>query len=117
MYHPVFTGRHTAPDHAVFMLSLLVCIGLSQPALVIAAGFDPTDPIPDRIATGTIPARLTEVANGFVSPVWGTFSPADTTRLFIADQARVLKAIEEIDRVAASGNFSADAGRIFTNTL
>ena len=55
--------------------------------------FDSSNPIAEIISNGTVTVQLTDIATGLVSPVWGTFSPVDTTRLFVADQVGILYAI------------------------
>jgi len=55
--------------------------------------FDSSNPIPEIITNGAVTIELTDIATGLVSPVWGTFSPVDTTRLFVVDQVGILYAI------------------------
>ncbi len=56
--------------------------------------FDPDDPIPAGIATGSVDIVLTEIASGLAAPVYGTAAPGDTERLFIVDQSGPIVAID-----------------------
>jgi len=51
-------------------------------------------PGPPPIARGNIEIRLTLVAEGFASPVWGTHAPNDSTRLFVVDQIGTVESID-----------------------
>ncbi len=52
------------------------------------------DPIPGSIPTGDIRVHLQPLATGLTAPNWGTFSPGDADRLFVADQDGILWAID-----------------------
>ena len=56
--------------------------------------FDPDNPIPAAIATGSVEVLLTEVATNLVAPNFGTSAPADVDRLFIVDQPGQVVAID-----------------------
>ena len=59
--------------------------------------FDPNNPIPAAIATGSIDIVLTDIVSGLVSPVYGIAAPGDAGRLFIVDQAGQIVAIDLSD--------------------
>ena len=56
--------------------------------------FDPDNPIPAVIATGSVEVLLTEVATDLVSPNFGTFAPMDADRLYVVDQPGQVVAID-----------------------
>ncbi len=57
-------------------------------------GFDPNDPIPAKIPIGSVNIKLTQIANGLTSPVYGTAAPGHAGRLFILDQPGQIIAID-----------------------
>lgn len=52
------------------------------------------NPVPAPIPQGDIQVQLQTVASGLTAPVWGTFAPGDTQRLFVADQTGVAWAVQ-----------------------
>jgi glucose/arabinose dehydrogenase len=67
-------------DVVVDDLSFTADMGMMPPP------FDPNNPIPATIATGSVDIELTEIANTLTSPVFGSSAPGDPDRLFIVDQ-------------------------------
>ena len=80
-----------------FLLILAACGGGgsgSPAATSPPAPPPPPGPITEPIARGNIEIRLTLVAEGFASPVWGTHAPNDSTRLFVVDQIGTVESID-----------------------
>jgi glucose/arabinose dehydrogenase len=68
--------------------AIIVCLPLNL------YGGDPLpDPIPESIEYGKLELRLTEIADGMVSPLHGTFAPGFRNKLFVADQVGIVYAI------------------------
>lgn len=72
-------------------LATLVFVGTLGQAV---AGGALEDPIARDIPQGTIQVALEPVADGMISPVWGTVSSVHPGRLYVADQAGILWAVE-----------------------
>jgi plastocyanin/glucose/arabinose dehydrogenase len=65
------------------------------------------NPIPEPIPPGPLTVGLKAVATGLTAPNRGTFAPGDRKRLFVADQAGILWAIElDTGRKRVFGDFS-----------
>lgn len=67
--------------------------------------FDPDNPVPDPVPTGSVTVDLSSLATGLVAPNWGTSAPGDSNSLYVSDQAGT---ITQIDLTAGSSRVFHD---------
>jgi glucose/arabinose dehydrogenase len=98
-----FSGRGVLVSRvATIALSLALFLAAILPPAA-AQGIE--DPIPRKIRRGNVEIRLQQVASGLTAPVWATTNGVHTGRLFVADQAGTLWAI----------NLATGAKRVFAD--
>jgi glucose/arabinose dehydrogenase len=84
------------------MAAGVLLTGIFAPAMAVTTNIPIEDPIPALIQPSGTTVRLQPIADGMVSPVWGTVAPGDEDHLYVIDQVGQIWSIRVSDRDKAS---------------